>query len=257
MNEVLAGFDSLPDYVVYGVIPYAIFVVLYFGCGFGFLMLDFVPSVRVQLKAYKCQPEYQPTWADVSKILWTTVPQIVVLYPLGVAMGMPVLKGLPRAVAELPTLAEAAVSVPVFALCSEIWFYYNHRFLHVYAYEMIHKKHHEFKAPIALECVYFHPVESLLNFGVVVLGPLLLRSHIVMVYFWSLIATLNILFHHSGYELPMDGVPGFLNSMAFFHDYHHENFSKAFGVIGLMDWVHDSGYREYQAHYNKRRKIKK
>lgn len=256
MMNFVDDFENLPDVVVYGVIPYAIFVSLYFGLGFGFLLLDFVPSLSQRLVNYKCQ-SYQPSWADVRKILRTTVPQILVLYPIGIAMGIPVLKALPRAVEKLPTMAEVIMSIPIYALCSEVWFYYNHRFLHMYAYEAIHKKHHEFKAPIALECVYFHPVESLLNFGVVVLGPLLMRSHIVMVYFWSAVATINILLHHSGYELPLvDGIPWFLNSMAFFHDYHHENFSKAFGVIGLMDWVHQTGYEEYQAHYKNRRKIK-
>jgi len=49
------------------------------------------------------------------------------------------------------------------------------------------------QAPCALECVYFHPLESVLNFGVVILGPGLLRSHVVMVWYWSAVATTAIL----------------------------------------------------------------
>jgi len=43
----------------------------------------------------------------------------------------------------------------------------------------------------------------------------------------------------------MDGIPGLLNSMSHFHDFHHKHFDRAFGVIGLLDWLHGTGYDEY------------
>lgn len=249
--------SHLPDWFLFAIVPWLIFSSLYFGLGFLLLPLDFWKTLNAKIRHVKCQPERSASWEDVGKILKTTVPQIFTLYPLASLLSVSFLKSrLSLKETDLPSFSEFLYSSAIFLLCSEIFFYYNHRLLHhksFYAY--VHKKHHEFTSPIALECVYFHPYEALTNFGVVGLGPILMKSHVVMLYWWTFAATMGILIHHCGYEVPGDGFPGLLNSMSHFHDFHHKYYNKAFGVIGLCDWIHNTGYEEYHVPYHQEWKL--
>lgn len=105
-----------------------------------------------------------------------------------------------------------------------------------------------------MECLYFHPIESVLQFGVVAFGPMVMQAHVTELYLWEMIAVLAILLHHSGYEVPFDGVPGVLGSMSHFHDYHHQNYRRNFGVLGFFDKLHgtDQGYNEYIQRWEKK-----
>jgi len=153
----------------------------------------------------------------------------------------------------LPSWVEVAYTLPVLVLSAEVWFFYNHWLLHhPILYSYCHKVHHEYTSPIALECLYFHPVETVINMGVVGFGPVLCNSHIMVLYAWLVLALLAILLHHSGYELPADGSPGVLDSMSHFHDYHHQNYKRCFGVLGICDKIHGTmeGYDDHVAKWS-------
>ena len=88
----------------------------------------------------------------------------------------------------LPTLGTIMKSLPVFLLLEEVIFYYIHRALHDNRiYRFIHKKHHEFTAPVGMAAIYAHPVEHLLvNLLPVFAGPLLLGSHLTLFWAWTI-----------------------------------------------------------------------
>ncbi len=121
----------------------------------------------------------------------------------------------------------------VFFIIEDIGFYYAHRLLHHRSlYKHIHKKHHEFTAPCGLAAVYAHPVEHLVcNLTPLLLGPLLMRSHLLTTWLWLAVATINTINSHSGYNLPhLPAAQG--------HDDHHSLFSVNYGISGFFDWLH-------------------
>ncbi|GFT45974.1 fatty acid hydroxylase domain-containing protein 2 [Nephila pilipes] len=149
----------------------------------------------------------------------------------------------------IPTFQRFVLDFAAYLLIEEFIFYYGHRLLHhPRLYKYIHKRHHEWTAPIAITALYCHPIEHCLcNLLPTSLGPLLLGSHMFTAWIWYSVALINTLNSHSGYHFP-------LCFSAEAHDFHHLKFNQNFGVLGILDFFHgtNSAFRntkEYQRHF--------
>jgi fatty acid hydroxylase domain-containing protein 2 len=72
------------------------------------------------------------------------------------------------------------------------------------------------QAPIALTAAYAHPIEHVFsNIIPVIVGPLVMGSHLITTWIWILWVTSETLTAHSGYHLP------FLPVSPEAHDFHH------------------------------------
>ncbi|OXB76148.1 UNVERIFIED_CONTAM: hypothetical protein H355_016726, partial [Colinus virginianus] len=146
---------------------------------------------------------------------------------------------------ELPTFQWFLVELSIFTLIEEILFYYSHRLVHLpLLYKHIHKKHHEWTAPIGVVSIYAHPLEHILsNMLPVMTGPMLMGSHIVSITAWFSLALVTTSISHCGYHLP------FLPSPEF-HDFHHLKFNQCYGVLGVLDYLHrtDEVFRQSKAY---------
>jgi len=118
-------------------------------------------------------------------------------------------------------------------LLEEILFYYSHRlFHHPSIYKYVHKKHHEWTAPIGITAVYAHPLEHIIsNVLPIAAGPLIFGSHSFTILVWYTMALFSTTVSHSGYHFP------FLPSPEA-HDYHHFAFTQNYGVLGILDSFH-------------------
>ncbi|KAM9253963.1 fatty acid hydroxylase domain-containing protein 2 isoform 1-T1 [Dugong dugon] len=145
---------------------------------------------------------------------------------------------------ELPTFHWFLLELTIFTLIEEVMFYYSHRLLHYPAfYKKIHKKHHEWTAPIGVIALYAHPIEHVAsNMLPAMLGPLLMGSHLSSITMWISLVLITTTISHCGYHLP------FLPSPEF-HDYHHLKFTQCYGVLGVLDHLHgtDTVYKQSKA----------
>jgi len=241
-----------PDTVLLFAVPYLLATLTYWLLGTLFLVLDFVPAIARRMHPIKIQPSRKVTLNAVFKCVRRVFVLHFTVNLVGGLVSIPLMKPFIRVDPELPGLVEFLSTLPVYILGAEVWFYYGHRLLHhPKLYPHCHKVHHEYKSPFALAALYSHPLEVLQNAGVVNFGPLLMGcmvqggTHALLYYIWSVLATQGILVHHSGYELPLDGVPGVIRSMSDFHDFHHQVFNQNYGVLGLLDWLHGTaeGYQ--------------
>jgi len=207
--SVVAAYQQLaamPWWATDVLAPFVILHIFYWLPGLAFLALD---NLRWSWwSSRKCQPDKRLPRAEVLHICWYVGVQLVTVYPLAFWALAPLARARLRySVEELPDATTFVLQLAGFALSTEAYFYYTHRLLHHPAlYPHLHKVHHRFTYPIAIECLYFHPVESVMQLGTVMLGPLLLRSHVTMMWAWEAIALLNIALHHAGHDVPLDEV---------------------------------------------------
>ncbi|RWS26879.1 hypothetical protein B4U80_10487 [Leptotrombidium deliense] len=224
--------------------------VVYWGIGIFYTFLDLTGRPKFLLK-YKIQDNtiYPiPVEKFVKVVKQVLINQIFVGIPFayfGYKMGK--LRGLEWG-AKLPTFQWVLFELSVCILVEEVFFYYSHRLLHhPRIYKYIHKRHHEWTAPIAITAVYCHPVEHMFsNLLPVFLGPFILGAHTATSWLWFTIAMLSTLNAHSGYHLPFFPSPEA-------HDFHHLKFTQNFGILGVLDRFHgtDTMFRYnkvYQRH---------
>ncbi|GBN10655.1 Fatty acid hydroxylase domain-containing protein 2 [Araneus ventricosus] len=117
---------------------------------------------------------------------------------------------------NLPGLPRIAFEFLLFIFLEEIIYYYLHRFLHTpFMFKHIHRLHHEWKSPIAINAAYCHPVEHIFaNIFPLLLGPFLLGSHLATVWLWISFGTVSTMISHSGFQFPQFPNPEI-------HDLHH------------------------------------
>ena len=186
-NEWQYIWDSLTpyfksDFWLFIGIPGIIHLAIYWGYSALLFMLDtYVPSFA---QAYKVQPEtnsplsFSLFMKAAKQVLFNQMfvsfPVQAACYPIAVWRGVD-MRG------DLPTFNRMLLDIAVFVLIEEVCFYYVHRLLHHRSlYALIHKQHHEFKAPIGIAAMYAHPIEHAFSNAIpVMIGPLVMGESLL------------------------------------------------------------------------------
>ena len=127
------------------------------------------------------------------------------------------------------------IFVCIFHICSilfmtDILFYIFHRIMHLpYYYKKYHKYHHMYTETFALVNHCLHPTELILFFLPVMIPPILLKSHIMLMWFCAIITNWNGIIIHSGYRIPKKKFPYILE-----HDIHHKYFNYNYGSMFIF-----------------------
>jgi sterol desaturase/sphingolipid hydroxylase (fatty acid hydroxylase superfamily) len=120
------------------------------------------------------------------------------------------------------------------AFMTDILFYTCHRILHLpMFYKRYHMKHHKIVAPIGISALYTTPIDLYVGSLIPIYLPMILLSaHPYTIKIWIILTTANsVIMAHSGFKI-----------MADFHDYHHEKFTKNYGMNLFMDYLMGTKY---------------
>lgn len=245
-DKILDTFGEDPFYLwIYGSTFLTMLVYWVFGGIYTIMDVTNKPAI---LRRYKIQPGTNEP-VDNTRLLkvigWVLFNQLAVGLPMAyLSYQIISYRGMPD-IRELPTFHWVLFEMAVHILMEEIGFYYSHRLLHSrYLYKHIHKKHHEWTAPISVTAIYCHPIEHIFSnllppfFGVFIMG-----SHVATSWLWFSLAILSTLNAHSGYHLPFFPSPEA-------HDFHHLKFNQCYGVLGVLDRFHgtDTLFRSTRAY---------
>ena len=144
---------------------------------------------------------------------------------------------------KLPTYINGFYHYFMISILSEILFYWLHRLVHTKQLYWIHKHHHSYKFnsfSIVNHCL--HPIEILLFIIPPIIPPIILGSHLIIVWLYMIITNSLGSYIHSGYQFP------FLEKIIMVkskdHDIHHIKPKYNFGT-GLFNSFVDRIFNTY------------
>ena len=134
------------------------------------------------------------------------------------------------------------VSLGVYLLLHDSWFYWTHRLMHrPWWFKRMHAVHHASRPPTAWAAMSFHPFEAISGALIIPLLTLLIPIHIGMLGVLLAIMTVMGVTNHMGWEMfPRRLVQGGLGKWlitASHHELHHQKYRCNYGLY-FRFWDH-------------------
>ena len=130
------------------------------------------------------------------------------------------------------------VSIGITLLIHDTYFYWMHRLIHhpvLYGY--FHKVHHLSINPSPWAAMAFHPLEAVLEFGIIAIVPFIIPIHPLAIALFLLIMMIYNVYGHLGYELYPRGfsksIIGKWINTSINHNQHHQYFKGNYGLYFL------------------------
>lgn len=211
--------------IVNAIVPWCLAMLVYWGYGGFFLLVDAYQRPKA-LYATKLQPKAVNTVSLSDCVKQVLFNQILVLLPALLGLN---LMGNLKITQELPSIFTVILHLTLTLLAGEVLYYYTHRILHTrWLYRAIHKRHHNYKAPIAIVSLYAHPLEVLFGNILSLIGPAFFLGLNTYTWYWAIVlGFIDSISDHVGYDVKGD-----------FHDLHHQHTTYNYGSIGILDYLH-------------------
>ena len=129
-------------------------------------------------------------------------------------------------------------SVVLTLVIHDTYFYWTHRLMHhPRLFKYFHKAHHLSTNPSPWAAMAFHPLEAVVEFGIIVVVSFLFPLHPLAIALFLLIMMFYNVYGHLGYELYPKGFSGsrigkWINTSVN-HNQHHEHFTGNYGLYFL------------------------
>lgn len=148
-------------------------------------------------------------------------------------------------------------SIIAIVFIHDTYFYWGHRFMHLKAvYPLVHQIHHRSINPTPWATFSFHPIEAVIEGGIVPLTVLVLPIHPWAIFIFFLWMIISNVFGHLGYETNPAGFTkkkstAWLNTPTH-HNMHHSHFDYNYGLyFNLWDKWMGTNHDKYLETFDK------
>lgn len=133
-----------------------------------------------------------------------------------------------------------ALAFPIMFLLHDTYFYWIHRLMHHPAlFKWVHLVHHKSTNPSPWAAYAFHPLEAIVENGIIILFYFTIPMHVTHVPIFFLFSILYNIYGHLGWELYPKGFSttrlGRWVNTAVAHNQHHKHFTGNYGLY-LLFW---------------------
>lgn len=202
---------------------------------------------RIQAKTIEVRGTFWPS-------IYHSIKNTAVVFLLLLLM-WPLIKQTGIHTGGLPNALIIVLQIVFFILLDDFLYYWMHRYFHENKFFMrhVHSVHHRIKNTCAINGNYMHWFEFACTSGLILIGPILLSSHLYVVWIWVVIRQFEAADGHMGYDIPWNPARLFLIYHGpVYHDFHHAKFRGNYaGFLSYLDGVlgktHIKQYLDYKA----------
>ncbi len=156
------------------------------------------------------------------------------------------------------------ISILLMLLLHDTYFYWTHRLMHHKAlFNLFHKVHHLSNNPSPWAAFAFHPLEAVVEGGILLLIIFVIPSHPMAIFIFLLIMTVMNVLGHLGYEIYPENFLkhpiGKWNNTSTHHNMHHRLVKCNYGLyFNIWDKIMGTNHELYEKSFEEiasRRKI--
>lgn len=203
---------------------------------------------------YKIQqrfPNQKHIWSEVLHSASTAV----VFALMGIGIYFARAAGYTRIYTDINTYGWAylVLSIALMVILHDTYFYWMHRLMHhPRLFMLLHRVHHHSRNPTPWASLSFHPLEAVLEFGIIPLGICFIPFHPLALFLFTVWSLFFNVTGHLGYELFPKGfvrhpVWKWMNTSTH-HNMHHQRSNCNYGLyFNFWDRVMGTNDRRYEA----------